>query len=699
MDAISAFLTRNIIYIYFLYSLAFFALGLVLLLEGRRTSEFRFARALRPLALFAFVHSAHEWFEMFQIFAAHTAGHTAGIAEEAARVAILVASFCFLLVFGTRLLPRAEQFPRAGPAQVALILGVWAAAVGVVYVRRRPDAENLILAADVLARYLLGITGSVLAAWALLRERRDFHLRGMSAYGRGLLWAALAFSIYGVVGQLFVRPSIVAPSHVINTALFVRLFGFPVQILRGLSAVAITIALGNALRAFEAESRLRLARANKARIEAQAAALEAQTRRTQEVEALNIQLRHALRELSALVEMSRTLSSTIELERVLHYALYQVANSFDNAWCAAIFFPQSSGEPEPVQSCYRAHATAPDPRPALQAVAGRTIASGQAAGIDEADQVILIEELDADGNVTIKEPGRRYRALGVPLIAQGKLVGSLVIGAAQGEQLFAGQDLNLLAAFGRQIVTFIENARLYRAVQEREARLAELFQQLINSQERERQRIARELHDETGQKLTALTMGLAAVETGLANGETAAARQLVHHLREMSDQAVVELRRIMSDLRPALLDDLGLLPALRSLVQQFAAQHPEIQIALTADRQIPRLTAECETVLYRVAQEALNNIGRHAHATRATVTLAQHPGVVRLEIGDNGVGFDPEAAPRHPSGSGLGLAGMRERVALAGGRWSIRSTPGQGTVVAVELPLSTCDRSSRGVTP
>ncbi len=694
MDALSAFLTRHIIYIYFLYGLAFFALGLVLLSEGRHTSEFRFARALRPLACFAFVHSAHEWFEMFQIVAAHTTGHTAGLGEEAVRVGILVTSFGFLLVFGTRLLPRAEQFPRAGPLQVALILGVWAAAVGVVYVRRRPDAESLILAADVLARYLLGITGSVLATWALLRERRDFHLRGMSAYGQGLLWAALAFFVYGVVGQLFVRPSIVAPSHVLNTALFVRLFGFPVQILRGVAAVAIAVALGNALRAFEAESRMRLARANKARIEAQAAALEAQTRRTQEVETLNLQLRQALHELSALVELSRTLSSTIELERVLHYALYQVVNSFASAWCAAIFFPRPSGEAEPVQTCYRTQAVAPDPPPALQAVAGRTIASEQAVGIDEADQVVLIEELDADGNVLVNEPGRRYRALGVPLVAQGKMVGGLVIAAAHGERPFVGQDLNLLSAFARQIVTFVENARLYRALQEREARLADLFQQLINSQERERQRIARELHDETGQKLTALAMGLAAMETSLESGDTAAAGRLAHHLRTMSDQAVVELRRIMSDLRPALLDDLGLIPALRSLVQQFAVQHPEIQIALTADRQMPRLTSECETVLYRVAQEALNNIGRHAQATRVTVTLEQQADVVRLEVDDNGVGFVPEAVSPHPSGRGLGLAGMRERVMLVGGRWELHSAAGQGTRVVVELPRRSCDKTA-----
>ncbi|MEJ5200092.1 MAG: histidine kinase, partial [Anaerolineae bacterium] len=636
MEVISAFLTRHIVYVYFLYGLAFFSLGLVLWLEGGRTSEFRFARALHPLALFAFVHGAHEWFEMFQIVAAHTTGHTAGIVEEAVRVAILVVSFTCLITFGTRLLPQAEEFPRASVAQIALMLGIWMAAVGIVYVRQRPALADLILAADVLARYVLGITGAVLAAWALLRERRDFHLRGMSAYGQGLLWAALAFFIYGVFGQVFVRPSIVAPSQVINTALFVRLFGFPVQILRGIAAVAITVALGNALRAFEAESRLRLARANKARIEAQAAALEAQTRRVQEVEALNVQLHNALRDLSALVEMSRTLSATIELDRVLHFALYQIANSFENVWCTAIFLRQAAGPLTLAHIYHQPHATAPNSEPLLQTIATRAADSGQVVGQCLDGRIVPVEEADAEDYKPAAPDDRRYLALGVPLIAQGEAVGSLTMAAAADGQPFTGHDLNLFAAFARQIVTSIENARLYQTVQEREARLAELFQQLVNSQERERQRIARELHDETGQKLTALAMGLAAVQTALENGETTAVRQLTHHLRELSDQAVVELRRIMSDLRPALLDDLGLTPALRSLVQQFAVQHPDIQISLTIERQMPRLTSECETVLYRAAQEALTNIGRHAQATQVTVALEQRGNHVRLEIADNG---------------------------------------------------------------
>jgi len=686
MDAVSTFFTRNIVYVYFFYGLAFFALGLVVLLESGRTSEFRFARALIPLALFGFVHGAHEWFEMFQIFAAHEAGHTTGLPEELFRVGSLALSFLLLLAFGTRLLPGAESHPRASTWQVVAFAAIWLGAVLFVYLRQRPTTDELVVAADVLSRYILGITGAVLACWALLRERRDFHARGMSTYGQALLWAALAFFIYGVIGQLFVRPSIVAPSQVINTALFVRVFGFPVQLLRGLAAVAIAITLGSALRAFEAESRLRLARANKGRIEAQAATLEAQTRRTVEVEALNIQLRATTSELSALVEMSRTLSSTIELDRVLHYALYQIVNSFEEACCSAIFFKRAGTALELAQE-YRGTSREAFATPSLlEAVARRTVDSGQAVGVGRDGQIAVLD-FDPEGIAQPKDPSAVYQVLGVPLVAQGEIVGGLVMSVLSDERPFRIQDLNLLTAFSRQVTAFTENARLYKVVQEREVRLAELVRQLVNAQEGERQRIARELHDETGQKLTALAMGLAAIEVSLGSDDPAGAKQLVHNLRELSNQAIAELRNVMSDLRPALLDDLGLVPALRSYVQQYAARYPEMHVTLSADRPSQRLLLEYETVLFRVAQEALTNVARHARATEVSVLLTHLPDLARLEVSDNGIGFDPLALGRVVSGSGLGLVGMQERVALVGGTCRIESAPGEGTRVVVELPV------------
>jgi len=161
MEAVSAFFMQNIVYVYFFYGLAFFAMGLVVLLESGRATEFRFARALLPLALFGLIHGSHEWFEMFQIFEAHKSGYVSGLPEEIGRVIVLVISFLLLLAFGTRLLPDAERHPHASIWQVALMGLIWLAAVGVVYLRHRPPLADLLVSADVLARYGLAIPGAL----------------------------------------------------------------------------------------------------------------------------------------------------------------------------------------------------------------------------------------------------------------------------------------------------------------------------------------------------------------------------------------------------------------------------------------------------------------------------------------------------------------------------------------------------------
>ena len=424
MDAISAFFMQNIVYVYFFYGLAFFALGLVVLLESGRTSEFRFARALRPLAAFALLHGAHEWFEMFQIFAAHQAGYAAGMVEEWIRIISLVASFLLLLAFGTRLLPGVEKNGRTGWAQVAAMGGLWLAAIGLIYWRQRPTVPDLLVAADVLARYSLAIPGSMLAAWALLRERRDFHARGMSRYGQSLLWAALAFVIYGVVGQLFTRPSLIFPSQIINTAFFLRTFGIPVQLLRGLAALAIAVTLGNALRAFELEGRLRLARANKARIEAQAAALDAQARRADEVEALNVQLQATTRELAAMVEMSRILTSTMDRRRLLSDALYQIVHSVAQACCSIIFLKRPDGGLELAGEYKRPDAPAPLTLPPLTEVAAEALAANRLIGAGLDGVVHILSDASFAGRQDVPHVGGAAPGEGTDLRRFVALIGA-----------------------------------------------------------------------------------------------------------------------------------------------------------------------------------------------------------------------------------------------------------------------------------
>ncbi len=680
MGATAQFFDANIVYVYFFYGLAFFSLGLVVLLESGRASEFRFARALRPLALFGFVHGVHEWFEMFQIFAVRTLAYQPGPVAETFRLLTLLASFLLLLIFGVRLLPGAEKRPGREVIQVALMAVLWLVAVAFVAWQHDATWPQIWASADVLARYGLAIPGSALAALALIRERHDFHARGMSQYGRSLLWAAVAFLVYGVFGQLFVRSSLIFPSQTINSAMFLRIFGIPIQLLRTVSALAITVALGSALRAFELESRLRLARANKARIEAQAAALEAQQRRANEVEALNVRLSATATELSAMVQLSHILTSTIDLRRMLGSALYQIVHSFERACCSIIMLRRPDGGLELAGEYRRPNAPRPLNPPPITAVIARAVEANGPAGAGLDGEIVLL----ADES----EPAeRRFRTLGVPLRSQVQILGGLALSSVREEEPLGSDELNLLIAFAQQIAASVENARLYQVVQERENQLEDLVRQLVNAQEGERQRIARELHDETGQKLLALGMGLAAVDTQLSAGDAVRATSMVRNLRELNDLAVSELRNIMADLRPAQLDDLGLVPALRWYIQQYQARQPSLSAVLLADRTLPRLPAQHETVLFRIAQEALTNVARHARATEVTVTLSQTADDICLEVSDNGTGFDTSAPPRHEPRSGLGLVGMRERVALIRGDLLVESQPGHGTRIVVKLPL------------
>jgi signal transduction histidine kinase len=686
MNAVAAFFTRYIVFVYFFYGLAFFAMGLVVILESARASEFRFARALPSLAAFGILHAVNEWFEMFQIFAAHEGGHGAGAGEEAVRVALLVGSFLALLAFGISLLPDAERRPAANTWRVAFIGILYVASLLVIRWLWHPEILEWLTAADVLARYSLGIPGSLLACWALLRERHDFHARGMSFYGQDLLWATLAFFIYGTAGQIFARPSLLYPSQVVNMALFLRTFGIPIQLLRGMTAIAIAVSLGRALRAFEQESRLRLARANQARLTAQAAALEAQAealeaqqRRVAETEALNQQLQTTARELSALVEMSRILASTVNLGRLLQDSLYQIVNSFESACCSVLFLKRPDGGLELAAKYRRANAPTPLTLPPVTRTAADAFEAERPAGAGLDGQVqVLGAGAFADG--------RAYRTLAVPLHAKGQLFGGVVLTSLREMEPFGPAELSLLVAFGQQLAASVENAGLYETLQQREARLEELVGQMVNAQENERQRIARELHDETGQKLTALAMGLAAVEAALP-GDSERASHLVRNLRELADQSITELRHVMADLRPSQLDDLGLVPALRWYVQSYMGRHPEIGVVLNAERPVRRLPPQYETVLFRVAQEALTNVARHAHATRVEVTVCQEASVVRLEVSDDGTGFDATQPPAQSDGHGWGLLGIRERVALVAGKCVIESQRGRGTRVVVELPI------------
>jgi PAS domain S-box-containing protein len=212
------------------------------------------------------------------------------------------------------------------------------------------------------------------------------------------------------------------------------------------------------------------------------------------------------------------------------------------------------------------------------------------------------------------------------------------------------------------------------------ARRADLARRLATAQEDERRRVARDLHDQTGQLLAGLALAVRAAET--AGPLPPAAGERLAEVRRIADDLGRQVHALAVRLRPTALDDVGLEAALGQLVREWAARAGvpiDFETAGLADR----LPAEAETVLYRVVQEALTNVAKHARATRVSVVVSRHAGTATAAVEDDGVGFDPEAA-----GAGrLGLVGMRERVTLAGGELDVESAPGAGTTIIARLPI------------
>src|SRR5947199_3029382 len=208
--------------------------------------------------------------------------------------------------------------------------------------------------------------------------------------------------------------------------------------------------------------------------------------------------------------------------------------------------------------------------------------------------------------------------------------------------------------------------------------------QIINAQEQERKRIARELHDETSQVLTSLLISLAILEESITTQE---AGDRIADTRKLAHQTLRAIRNLSIDLRPSALDDLGLLPALRWYVKEYQ-QKCSIVVEFAAHGFKERLPAEVETALYRIVQESLTNTARHAHAHKVLITMKEDADTVYVTIKDDGCGFDVGTLLKTPDQQrGLGLAGMSERAVLLDGSLSIHSGPGHGTTIEVHIPL------------
>ena len=298
-------------------------------------------------------------------------------------------------------------------------------------------------------------------------------------------------------------------------------------------------------------------------------------------------------------------------------------------------------------------------------------ARSKSGGVLERRRAERVDSLFDDPEVDQEAAGRlgAHSGLYVPLVASARPIGVIVAYDKEGaDPRFTDADLRLAETFGPRAAVAVDHS----------ARVAgDALRRVVEAQELERRRLARELHDQTGQELTSVLLGLKAVEEAKTDDERAEA---IAAVREQVVETLHDVRRLAVELRPKALDDFGLGAALERLRDTFSEQ-----TGMRVDLESPidgRLPSDVETALYRIVQEALTNIVKHAHANSVSIVLTRSSRAVTAVIEDDGRGFTPDGG-----GEGLGLLGMGERLALLGGKLKIESRPGAGTTIVAEVPL------------
>ncbi|HYE25552.1 MAG TPA: GAF domain-containing sensor histidine kinase [Clostridia bacterium] len=302
--------------------------------------------------------------------------------------------------------------------------------------------------------------------------------------------------------------------------------------------------------------------------------------------------------------------------------------------------------------------------------------SGEIAETGEA--AILPDLAQSHGVLNPALRGYAKALWGMPLKVNEQVIGVLIIGFEK-PYTWLPTEKDLFRALADRSALAIDRARMTDALREREARIVELSGHLLKAQEDERKRISRELHDETGQALMVIRLYLGMLESSVTSRT---AKGKIQELFEVVDRTIDGIRRIIARLSPLVLQELGLVAAIRKEAKDLArTAGVHARVAISDD--IGRLAPEVEAAIYRVVQESLHNVAKHAQAKSVNIQMSREDGILTLTVEDDGVGISATASPSRRS---FGLAGMRERVSTLGGTLKLSSRKGQGTRITVAVP-------------
>jgi signal transduction histidine kinase/HAMP domain-containing protein len=413
---------------------------------------------------------------------------------------------------------------------------------------------------------------------------------------------------------------------------------------------------------------------------------------------LDARVRVRTKELSILNAVALTVNQSLNLDEILNRALDEVIQLAEIDVIA--IFIQNAARGKLELQAYRGLS-----KEAAQLAYQVGLLDGSCGGVMELGRTVVVPDISSHRGRGARSLQREHIAsiVHVPLMTKGCALGSMCVGTRT-TATFDEEEQDLLAAIGNQIAIAVENARLYADVQRRERVRGELFKKTLAAQEDERKRIARELHDDISQSLTAL---LYDAEGGLEVKQLANIKKRLQSICDLSQTTLENVHKLIFDLRPSMLDQLGLVPALRWLTEtRLESKGVRVKVTANTKNASPGcandshlLSPEVETALYRVIQEAINNIARHSAARNVEIGLQCNNGVVSVNIVDDGIGFDvsevsegalmeidDEGNPLPVNTRGLGLLGMQERILLLEGEIDIVSTPGKGTQISIKVP-------------
>ncbi len=383
-------------------------------------------------------------------------------------------------------------------------------------------------------------------------------------------------------------------------------------------------------------------------------------------------LRHNA-EMRALLNVGQRLAAQIDLEERLTTVTRAIVDTLPAAEAASLWLFDPDGHE--LHVCTVAGYADGINAGAIAPLADQIYRHGEARIVKDISQEPLLNGMEQPGWAAPRS------MIGVPIIINNVPAGALFADSFSQEAVFDIDAFQLLQVLAGQAAAAIQNSQLVTTLTDQHEELQRLSAQLASIREAECRRISRELHDEVGQALTAASINLS---TLMANGAAAhpSGRQRLDETAILIEQVLGQVREMSMNLHPAMLDDLGLAPTLRWYLKKWEKR---VGVRVEQNVQEIRLPQELETVLYRLVQEALTNVARHAQAGQVSISLGQEGDELVLSIADDGQGFQIKPGG---IGEGLGLVGMRERVATFNGRFTIQSQPGQGTCLTVRVPLA-----------